>query len=325
MYAPTRYFDDIEGLWIGGQFWDSRATGEVLGDPLADQALGPFLNPVEMANLEKATVVRDAMSGPYGGLFVEVCGRGNVHSQKYVEAAYDCIAEAIGAFERTSLFAQFDSKYDVYLQACLMGGGLPDDCAMGIGKEAKMAGKIFTQEEWKGLQLFMGDNDNDGVMRPVEGAMCAACHVASFTPDPGNVIVPSWAPAGLIPPVFTDFTYDNLGVPVNPEIAELIGEPQPTDLGLGAIVNDPAENGKFKVMTLRNVGLTAPYTHNGLFTTLEEITHFYNTRDVAAEMWPEPEYPYTVNGDEVGNLGLSSQDEAALVEFMKTLSDGWTP
>ena len=50
MYAPTRYFDDGEGLWIGGQFWDSRATGEVLGDPLADQALGPFLNPVEMAN-----------------------------------------------------------------------------------------------------------------------------------------------------------------------------------------------------------------------------------------------------------------------------------
>ena len=52
MYAPIRYFDDSEGLWIGGQFWDSRATGEVLGDPLADQSLGPFLNPVVMANPE---------------------------------------------------------------------------------------------------------------------------------------------------------------------------------------------------------------------------------------------------------------------------------
>ena len=325
MYAPTRYFDEVEGLWIGGQFWDSRATGEVLGDPLADQALGPFLNPVEMANLEKSTVVRDAMSGPYGGLFVEVCGRGNVHSKKYVEAAYDCIAEAIGLFERTSLFAQFDSKYDAYLQACLMGGGLPDECAMGIGKEAKMAGKIFTQEEWKGLQLFMGENNNDGVMRPGEGAMCAACHVANFTPDPGNVVVPSWAPAGLVPPVFTDFTYDNLGVPVNPAIAALIGEPQPTDLGLGAVVGAEAENGKFKVMTLRNIGLTAPYTHNGLFTTLEEITHFYNTRDVPEEGWAAAEVLDTVNVDELGNLGLSSQDEAALVAFMKTLSDGWTP
>ena len=60
MYAPTRYFDMVEGLWIGGQFWDSRATGETLGDPLADQALGPFLNPVEMANASKAQVVNDA-------------------------------------------------------------------------------------------------------------------------------------------------------------------------------------------------------------------------------------------------------------------------
>jgi cytochrome c peroxidase len=50
MYSPIRYFDEQEGLWIGGQFWDSRATGEELGDPLADQALGPFLNSVEMNN-----------------------------------------------------------------------------------------------------------------------------------------------------------------------------------------------------------------------------------------------------------------------------------
>ncbi|HEY3475247.1 MAG TPA: cytochrome-c peroxidase, partial [Anaerolineales bacterium] len=49
MYSPVMYFDEEEGLWIGGQFWDGRATGSVLGDPLADQAVGPFLNPVEMA------------------------------------------------------------------------------------------------------------------------------------------------------------------------------------------------------------------------------------------------------------------------------------
>jgi cytochrome c peroxidase len=87
MYAPTRYFDDVEGLWIGGQFWDSRATGEALGDPLADQALGPFLNPVEMANPSKATVVRDARNGSYGDLFVRVCGGGKVGNSKYVEKA----------------------------------------------------------------------------------------------------------------------------------------------------------------------------------------------------------------------------------------------
>jgi cytochrome c peroxidase len=83
-------------------------------------------------------------------------------------------------------------------------------------------------------------------------------------------------------------------------------------------------------MTLRNIGLTAPYGHNGLFKRLKDITHFYNTRDVPGALpkgvdWDPPEYPWTVNGDELGNLGLSDADEDALVEFMKTLSDGWTP
>jgi cytochrome c peroxidase len=318
MYAPTRYFDTVEGLWIGGQFWDSRATGEVLGDPLADQALGPFLNPVEMANASKAQVVRDASKGSYKKLFKEVCGGGKLNSPKSVDEAYDCIALSIAAFERTELFGQFNSKYDAYLQACLMLGGLPDDCAMGIGTEAEGAGEaVFEPVEWDGLQLFMDDGDG--------GAKCVLCHVANFTPDPGNVVVPQWSPDGMVPPVFTDFTYDNLGVPVNDEIADLIGELQPTDLGLGAVVGDSAENGKFKVMTLRNIGLTAPYAHNGLFESLGEITHFYNTRDVAAEGWDPPEYPDTINTGELGNLGLSAADEDALVAFMETLSDGWTP
>ena len=108
MYAPIRYFDEAEGLWIGGQFWDSRATGGVLGDPLADQALGPFLNPVEMANTSKAQVVNDALSSGYGALFESICG-------SEVEAAYDCISLSIAAFERTALFGQFSSKYDYYL------------------------------------------------------------------------------------------------------------------------------------------------------------------------------------------------------------------
>ena len=76
MYAPIRYFDGDEGLWIGGQFWDSRATGDVLGDPLADQALGPFLNPVEMANTSKAQVIADVAASDYAALFEEVWGPG---------------------------------------------------------------------------------------------------------------------------------------------------------------------------------------------------------------------------------------------------------
>lgn len=92
------------------------------------------------------------------------------------------------------------------------------------------------------------------------------------------------------------------------------------DLGLGDIVNKEEENGKFRVPTLRNIALTAPYGHNGYFQTLEEIVHFYNVRDVSDE-FPPAEYPATVNRDELGNLGLTSKEEADLIAFMKTLTD----
>ncbi|MBN1641951.1 MAG: hypothetical protein JXA09_12015 [Anaerolineae bacterium] len=325
MYSPILHFDAVEGLWIGGQFWDGRATGEELGDPLADQALGPFLNPVEMANTSEAQVIADVAASDYADLFEQVWGEGSLED---IEGAYDHVALSIAAFERTALFAPFTSKYDAYLQLCLgMGGGM-DDCAKGVGKVARKAGhKVFSAEEWKGLQLFMGENNNDGILDKGEGAMCSACHVADWTEDPGNVVVPSWAPVGRVPPMFTDFTFDNLGVPRN---AEYPLESAPLDLGLGTIVGDPAENGKFKVMTLRNIDLTAPYAHNGGFETLKEITHFYNTRDVPGALpkgqdWPMPEVPETINVDELGNLGLRDKDEDALVEFMKTLSDGYRP
>lgn len=311
MYAPIRYFDEEDGLWIGGQFWDSRATGSGLGDPLADQALGPFLNPVEMANQNKVQVINDIAKSEYAKLFEQVWGK---RSLKNVEAAYDQVALSIAAFERTQLFGQFSSKYDLYLQTCIVDEvGDPDDCAIGIGDAASAAGvAIFEGEEWPGLQLFMGDR-----------AMCSACHVAEWTKakDYGlPVQVPDWAPNGWVPPLFTDFTYDNLGVPKSQD--PLLVD-NPDDLGLGPVVDEVAQNGKFKVISLRNIDDTAPYAHNGFFESLEAITHFYNTRDVPEEGWPEPEVPNTVNTDELGDLGLDVDEEAALVAFMKTLSDGY--
>ena len=314
MYAPMLHFDATEGLWIGGQFWDGRATGAVLGDPLADQALGPFLNPVEMANISKDQVISDIAASEYADLFEQVWGK---NSLKKVNTAYDQVALSIAAFERTALFAPFSSKYDAYLEACLAEGGNKNNCAQGIGTVAENAGmKVFTKEEWQGMQLFMGD------------AMCVACHVVDWTADSGNVVVPAWSPDGTIPPMFTDFTFDNLGVPKNTEYP--LSPTSPPDLGLGPVVGDYNENGKFKVMTLRNISDTAPYAHNGLFKTLKEITHFYNTRDVAGALpkgqdWPAPEYPATMNTTELGDLGLSDKDEDAIVEFMKTLSDGYRP
>ena len=87
--------------------------------------------------------------------------------------------------------------------------------------------------------------------------------------------------------------------------------------------NAADQAGRFKVPTLRNLALTAPYGHNGYFKTMKDIVHFYNTRDVPSAGWPDSEVPETVNHDELGNLNLTDQEENDLVEFLKTLTDGY--
>jgi cytochrome c peroxidase len=91
-------------------------------------------------------------------------------------------------------------------------------------------------------------------------------------------------------------------------------------------------DGKHRVPTMRNVdkrrgpGFPKAYLHNGVFKSLKEVVHFYNTRDVASEGWAPPEVDVNVNrelleGKPLGDLGLSEEDEDAIVAFMKTLSD----
>ncbi len=88
-----------------------------------------------------------------------------------------------------------------------------------------------------------------------------------------------------------------------------------------------ANYGKHKVPTLRNVDLrpwedfTKAFMHNGFFKTLEDVVHFYNTRDLVEEAWPPPEIEVNVNTEELGDLSLTPEEEAAIVLFMKTLSD----
>ena len=100
------------------------------------------------------------------------------------------------------------------------------------------------------------------------------------------------------------------------------GNPLGSDEGLKGFTGKAEDLHRFKVPNLRNVELTAPYGHNGYFKTLEEIVHFYNVRDVSDE-FPPAEYPATVNKEELGNLGLTQEEEADIVAFMKTLTDGY--
>ena len=73
-FTPVFHYDAVEGLFEGGNFWDGRATGEVLGNPSADQALGPFLNFVEQNNLEKLAVLKQIAKSKYADLWEEVWG-----------------------------------------------------------------------------------------------------------------------------------------------------------------------------------------------------------------------------------------------------------
>ena len=57
---------------------------------------------------------------------------------------------------------------------------------------------------------------------------------------------------------------------------------------------------------MRNIARTAPYMHNGVFTSLKEVVDFYNTRDTDVK-WAKPEIATTMNTEELGNLGLSDQ------------------
>jgi cytochrome c peroxidase len=289
--SPILGYDEGEGIWIGGMFWDGRATGWILGAPLAEQAQGPFLNPLEQNNPNPKSVCLKIRKSSYAGMFEEVWGPGMLDCVKDVAGTYERIARSIAAYEQSLESNLFTSKYDAYLS-----------------QEADL-----TLQELEGLELFEGK------------AMCSACHMA---------------------PLFTDFTYDNLGIPKNPA-NPFYTMPRPwnpdganwVDYGLGGFlkaagyapdVYEP-EMGKFKVPTLRNVDLR-PYPefvkafgHNGYFKSLEEIVHFYNTRDVPEEGWPAPEVAFNVNTDELGNLGLTADEEAAIVAFMKTLSDGYVP
>jgi len=303
-----------DALFIGGNFWDGRATGETLGNPSAEQAQGPPLNPLEQALSSSADVINIICTSTYSGLFMNVCGS-DACSPANVSAAYNCVGLSVAAYEASSEVNQFSSKYDAFLN--------------GLA--------TLTKEEKQGLNLFRSKGK------------CAKCHLLEPGPDGAS-------------PLFTDFTFDNLGVPRNPD-NPFYNEPafNPAgfswiDLGLGGFLASrmdyqqfaAANNGKMKVPTLRNVDKWDPllgqqikaYSHNGYFKTLKQIVHFYNTRDakppcldafttvedaMAQGCWPVPEVPVNVNVKELGDLHLTDAQENAIVAFLKTLSDGFMP
>jgi cytochrome c peroxidase len=351
-FAPVLHYNSLQGDFVGGDFWDMRASGYRLQSPSAEQAQGPPTNPVEMGLPDSACVAFRLSMAPYRNLFKSVWGADSfgiqwpadvqkvcstpappppndeypVHLKPQDRAradnVYDHFALAIAAYELSPEVSPFTSKYD-YVQA-------------GKGK--------FTAQEARGYALFRGK------------ARCNECHRDG---GPGEE------------PLFTDFTASNLGVPRNSGLQIYYeGPPDSTgytpnwdgmayrDQGVGGFLLRmkslsgqlnpdrqwigfaPKFTGKFQVPTLRNVDMrprpdfVKSYMHNGYFKSLKEVVHFYNTRDVlprceagaAGEKiscWPAPEVATNLNKRQLGKLGLTGQQEDAVVAFLDTLTDGY--
>ena len=105
-FIPPFQFNAVDQLYLGGQFVDGRAS------TLADQAKGPFLNPVEMANTDEQMVINKIIVATYANLFKQVYGETSLDN---TSSAYTQMAEAIAAFESTSVFSPFSSKFDAVL------------------------------------------------------------------------------------------------------------------------------------------------------------------------------------------------------------------
>lgn len=302
-FTPSFGWDARKQRYSGGFFWNGRAN------TLAEQASKPFLNPVEMAMPNAWELVSRLKEKSYYVTMFATLYQLDLNAIPYrkdalpgqsepagVALIFQKLTEAIAAFERSPMFHKFNSKYDFYL-----------------------AGKTtLSTLEQQGLALFNDENRGG----------CADCHTSQLTEDEaGNVV----------PPLFSNFTYDNVGLPRNYKIPN---RPKP-NLGLSEREDirqqdsDKRELGKHKVMSLRNIALTAPYGHNGVFTSLEQLTHFFNTRDtlgsvknnLSAEFgkagWPNAEIKTNLNRTNMGNLMLSRDEEKAIVAFLKTLTDDY--
>ena len=359
-YSPFGpYFDADLQVWLGGTFWDGRTPDN------AAQARMPFLDQNEMAN---------AATGPYPP---HAGGFSSLVAQKLAQRPYaDLFREVSGA----GVFALPDAAvYDLATRASRpmrrrprstrsARATTPPSMACPPTRQYRL-----TASEENGRRLFFGK------------AQCSACH-SSATLEP--VLA---ATAGK--DVFTMYCYANIGVPKNPQTPSIrtdsVSNPAGfnplgaafIDLGLGTNPNPapdgtvfmnvvpgdiPAFRGLFKAPSVRNAdkrptrGFVKSYMHNGTFKSLEQVVHFYNKRNIAANrpgprgrLRPAGRPPGRVrealrpargarqrperrgglarprthevepNG-QVGHLGLSAREEADIVNFLKTLTDGYT-
>jgi len=164
----------------------------------------------------------------------------------------------------------------------------------------------LTPLEDLGRTLFFSNNNNS----------CATCHVLKGEDQLGET--------------FTNYEFHNIGTPINHELRAKNGVTT-IDNGLlnNPAVSDEREKGKYKVPTLRNVAITAPYMHNGVFKELKTVVEFYDKYNNKKRVlnpetnkpWDEPEVKETISLDELKSKKQNDRKVDSLVAFMKLLTD----
>jgi cytochrome c peroxidase len=214
-----------------------------------------------------------------------------------VSGVYEKIGRSVAAYERSPEVNPFSSKFDLFWDAATAAGkdvtqircgtgGMGGGGGGGGGGGMGCPGGGMNPNRWTAFRGYgLSDTELQGLAVFNTQAGCSSCHSL----EPGS--------AGY--PLFTDFGYDNLGVPKNPDnpFYDMPTEWNPdgenwVDYGLGGYLQsagyDPQvyepELGKQKVPTLRNVDLRPSedfikaYGHNGYFKSLEDIVFFYHWR-----------------------------------------------
>jgi len=303
--------------------------------PLVDQALNPFQKGIEQ-NAGEKKVCQQVKTAEYKELYYKAFGeeidcKTTPKDNPAYHRSFQLIVLATAAFEASNEFNPFNSRRDMALENDADGAFPLDD---------------LTDEENLGHDLFYGETSD---LNPTGvDAGCWNCH----TDDPGN-------DDGTEPhQTYSDDAYHTIGIPFYREMRtankgdivgasdHIVDHPQPPGprcLVLGC----PTSPGFYKNPTLRNVDLrespdfVKAYGHNGYFKSLWQIVHFYSTRDLkpdcavtipeiedptveealAADCWPDTEFPPDNNFGGVGILNLTEAQEKAIVAYLKTLSD----
>jgi cytochrome c peroxidase len=347
---PGGATDGGELLFIGGLFWDGHANN------LEDQARQPFFNANEMNNVvhnlpSPELLAAKVAASPEAALFRQVFGAAVFAGP--AQTVLDDVTSAIAAFERSPQVSPFSSRYDDYVAG---RGTLTDEELDGLRlATGSWNGRPDGAPYRKSAQCILCHGvPQSGTWQP--DLWTDFCYANIGVPR--NEHNPYYHqtnehsnPLGYNPDG-RDFVDIGLGGLIYPLNDLPPGNEGPGSNGAGDFLQI---NGAFKAPTLRNVDrrpspdFVKPYMHNGTFKSLKEVVHFYNTRNLTTfpgevidftqprpyahlrgrPLWPppevmEPDSLQNPQGDpdgQVGNLGLTDEEEDHIVAFLKALSD----